>query len=377
MKFIVPTIQREQTYYGMLMVALLTTFIIVHLSLYPYLGWKDIGIGSFEYLTGPWIPVHQTILWDDIFVNILAYIPLGLTLTLGLIRLPKRLELILVPILGLSLSLLLEATQTWIPSRVPSKMDVLTNLMGTTVGTVIAHLIDRYRVWPTPAQQWLHQKAWIGVILIGLWFISLFAPTGHTFVLGVWLGNWFDESALQGNKSLFGLPEWLILSAEQWLLQLGSLCFLLAMLMIGLLQVQRKRPKFWLSIALLIGSLIVSQLHWLINHSLLDWLNATKQLITKNYIPVIMSMMIVLCLIYYQASSRLITRLSLTLIVFGWIITILFPGIYPPELLQGGQGITKIFRDLQQASAWVGQAWPLLSLIVLTFVCVEPPQLKR
>ena len=134
MKFIVPTIQREQTYYGMLMVALLTTFIIVHLSLYPYLGWKDIGIGSFEYLTGPWIPVHQTILWDDIFVNILAYIPLGLTLTLGLIRLPKRLELILVPILGLSLSLLLEATQTWIPSRVPSKMDVLTNLMGTTVG---------------------------------------------------------------------------------------------------------------------------------------------------------------------------------------------------------------------------------------------------
>ncbi len=223
----------------------------------------------------------------------------------------------------------------------------------------------------------MHQKAWIGVILIGLWFISLFAPTGHTFVLGVWLGNWFDESALQGNKSLFGLPEWLILSAEQWLLQLGSLCFLLAMLMIGLLQVQRKRPKFWLSIALLIGSLIVSQLHWLINHSLLDWLNATKQLITKNYIPVIMSMMIVLCLIYYQASSRLITRLSLTLIVFGWIITILFPGIYPPELLQGGQGITKIFRDLQQASAWVGQAWPLLSLIVLTFVCVEPPQLKR
>lgn len=377
MKPLLKTIKREQTYYGMLMVALLTALIIIHLSLYPYLGWRNIGIGHFEYLTGSWIPVYQTILWDDIFANILAYIPLGLSLTLGLAQLPRRMELILAPILALALSLLLEATQTFLPTRVPSKMDVLTNFIGALIGTLLAFLIDYFRVWPPASRQWLHHNAWIGIGIIGLWLISLFAPTGQTFILGIWFGNWILENPLTHSDNLMGLPEWFILSAEQWLLPLGSFCFLLAILLIGLLQVKRKRPKFWLSINLLVTSVLISQAHWLANAGLQSWLEAIYNFMIKNYIPLISSLAIVIATIEYRPSNAFIARSAIALILFGWAITILFPGIYPPELQEGGGGVIRGFRDLQQASAWVGNAWPLLTLIVLTFVCVDNAQNKR
>src|SRR5271169_1691094 len=49
--------------------------LVVDASLYPFVGWRDRGIGEFDYLSAPW-PRH---FFDfDLVVNVLGYLPLGL-----------------------------------------------------------------------------------------------------------------------------------------------------------------------------------------------------------------------------------------------------------------------------------------------------------
>ena len=64
--------------------AILYTLLIVHLSLSPYSGWRDLGVDAFDYLSTPWIPPQQSVLWSDILINVLGYIPLGFLIAIGL-----------------------------------------------------------------------------------------------------------------------------------------------------------------------------------------------------------------------------------------------------------------------------------------------------
>ena len=57
------------------------TLLIVYGSLYPFSGWRSLGIGPFAYLTDP-LPQYLTAF--DVITNVLGYMPFGALAVLAL-----------------------------------------------------------------------------------------------------------------------------------------------------------------------------------------------------------------------------------------------------------------------------------------------------
>lgn len=363
------------------MLAIMFALVVAHLSLYPYTGWRHIGIGPFEYLSGPWIPIHQKLLWGDIVFNVIAYIPLGFLLLLGLSELPKNAERLIAPLAAIALSFGLEALQTSLPTRVPSKMDVLTNSIGAIIGTLLAIWVVQHQQWADKLNQtlrlWLIQKAWLGMGLLCLWLLALLAPRQPEFMLGLWLGNLFDPTLLVQNGSLLGLPDWLVLSAERWAPHIGNYCFLVAILLIGLSQTRSESPRIRLLLVLTVLSVCISQAHLWVNGAFDTWLHAIKVFTLKEYMAILSAFLVTVALLLLKFRAKNMARVAFIHLSAGWGLTLLLPGIYPTELIEGGYGLTRALRDLQQAGRWIGEVWPLLGLVVLAILSNEKDQFKR
>ncbi len=118
---------------------LVATMAIVFLTLYPWLGWRGIATEPWAFLSDPW-PRRWTTF--DVTSNIIAYFPIGFLIVLLVARPVDRhntgmeiLALLCAALLfGSGLSFLLECLQSWLPNRVPSKLDWLTNSLGTFLG---------------------------------------------------------------------------------------------------------------------------------------------------------------------------------------------------------------------------------------------------
>jgi VanZ family protein len=118
---------------------LVTALAIVFLTLYPWLGWRSIASEPWAFLTDPW-PRHWTAF--DVVSNIVAYFPLGFLFVLLAARPVDRSNtatevislLCMALVFGSGLSFFLECLQSWLPNRVPSKLDWLTNSLGAFIG---------------------------------------------------------------------------------------------------------------------------------------------------------------------------------------------------------------------------------------------------
>ncbi len=158
--------------------ALAYTALIVYASLHPFSGWRDTGLPVLTFLDAAW-PRYWTVF--DLLINTLAYLPLGFLLTLTLRRPPSRWTAALAAlILGSLLSLALECTQTWLPSRVASNLDLGCNTLGSGLGALLALWqgerltvriagLQRYLLAPTP-----HIEA--GLVMLGLWLMTQLSP---------------------------------------------------------------------------------------------------------------------------------------------------------------------------------------------------------
>jgi VanZ family protein len=152
--------------------------LIIYGSLYPFAGWRDTGVSPFAFLGGAW-PRYWTAF--DLAANVAVYLPLGFFLTLALLRLPGRFSgLVVAVLLSGTASLLLEAVQTWLPSRVPSNVDLACNALGGLLGALLAQ-----GAGPRVFQ---HSAAWqerliapiphaeFGLTLLGLWLLIPLSP---------------------------------------------------------------------------------------------------------------------------------------------------------------------------------------------------------
>jgi VanZ family protein len=118
---------------------LAATFAVVFLTLYPWLGWRSIASTPWAFLSDPW-PRYWTAF--DVISNIVAYFPIGFLFVLLTARPVNRRYtaseigmLVFVAVLfGSSISFLLECLQSWLPNRVPSKLDWIANTFGTLLG---------------------------------------------------------------------------------------------------------------------------------------------------------------------------------------------------------------------------------------------------
>ncbi len=116
------------------LLTLLYVAMIVYGSLYPFSGWRAAIEPRFSFLTDPF-PYH--ISDADVLTNVLAYLPLGILLVWTLETRSRMLSLMCAVLLGGVLSFTMESVQMFLPSRVSSNIDLLTNLAGTLIGAAV------------------------------------------------------------------------------------------------------------------------------------------------------------------------------------------------------------------------------------------------
>jgi VanZ family protein len=159
-----------------LYLALAYLVLIIYASLYPFRQLarpRCLAAGvSFD---AAW-PRYWTVF--DLLVNLVAYLPLGFLLALALRRLPggRWTASIVALLLGSLLSLAMECLQNWLPSRVPSNLDLGCNASGTAIGARHC-VLERQRIFRRIGQVQQALLAPIphldlGLVLLGTWLLT-------------------------------------------------------------------------------------------------------------------------------------------------------------------------------------------------------------
>jgi VanZ family protein len=238
-------------------------FLIVYASWYPFSGWRDLGLSPLAYLTAPF-PRYWT--WFDVWVNVVGYIPFGTLVVFALYPLLRgTLAVLLAIIAGILLAGTMETVQTFLPSRVPSNLDLMTNATGACIGALVGALLSgpllqRGRLLML-RQRWFVGDASRGLMLLALWPLAQIYPQGYLFGhgqllprLSKWLSAWLATPLDLGDM----LRQDMELTPEQyWQSEtLITACGLSGALLLLLYLLRLEAPKGRLGLAFLVAALL-------------------------------------------------------------------------------------------------------------------------
>jgi len=163
---------------------------IVYASLSPFTGWRNQGLHFIDVLLQPLLATYTAF---DSVLNLIAYMPFGLLLCLALrTRLGALSSLVVACALGSALSVSMEFLQMYLPTRISSNLDMLTNSTGTLIGALLALSITRWTRLYNRLTAWrdhtfLHGKKMdFGLVLLALWMFGQINPSlpmlGNVFI---------------------------------------------------------------------------------------------------------------------------------------------------------------------------------------------------
>jgi VanZ family protein len=222
--------------------------LVIYGSLHPFSGWRDQGVGAFAYLGGA-LPRYITAF--DLVTNLVAYVPLGFFALLALHpQLRGTAALAAAGVAGGVLSLLLEALQTYLPSRIPSNLDLATNGLGAFAGAALALRFGVGLLGSGKMHALRHR--WfveghhcdLGLVLLGLWLFTQLNPETLLF------GNGDLRASLE--------PEPAVLHPVEVFIQgeaVVAACNLIAVGLFASCLTQQARPLRRLLLALLAAAL--------------------------------------------------------------------------------------------------------------------------
>ena len=196
---------------------------IVYASLSPFTGWREQGLEFSSVLEMPFSLTYTTF---DAILNLLSYLPFGLLVGLTLhARFGIAFSIVGSFCLGMLLSASMEYLQMYLPSRVSSNTDLLSNSTGALIGALLA---ARITLWP-----WLYNRLmrWrsdlfqhgkemdSGLALLALWMFGQINPSlpmlGNVFITEVARQpfvtpppdpfNWWTVSAVTLNLLMLGV----------------------------------------------------------------------------------------------------------------------------------------------------------------------------
>lgn len=222
--------------------AIVYTVLVVYASLHPFTGWRDSGIAPLAFLSAEW-PRYYTAF--DLVVNVAAYVPLGfLWFPVASTRLGRGAAAVLVCVMLSLLSGLLETVQNYLPSRVPSHVDLACNSLGVLLGTLAAQRWGQVLLSESRLLRWRHQHIAnepvgdYGLVLIGIWLLIQLNPENLLFGSG-------------NLRALLGLPAALPFDAAGFS-RLEGMIALCGTLGIALLAgIVARQPRYWHVLALL------------------------------------------------------------------------------------------------------------------------------
>jgi VanZ family protein len=175
--------------------------LIVYASWYPFSGWHNNGLSLFAWLSSP-LPHYWTLF--DLATNVIGYLPFGLLMVFALHPRVTGLPAILLTLVaGALLSGAMEAVQTYLPSRVPSNLDLMTNAAGALIGAIAGVLLSRAFLQQSPMlalrRDWFTPEAGRGLIVLGLWPLAQIYPQSYLFghgqitpIVSGWLTDWLS-----------------------------------------------------------------------------------------------------------------------------------------------------------------------------------------
>ena len=183
--------------------------LIIYASLYPFTDWRNQGISPLIFLTAS-LPKY----WSgfDVAANVLGYAPLGFLLTVASLRSGHVKWAMVLAVLGaLLLSLAMETLQSYLPSRIPSNVDLALNTLGAALGAGSAWALEKLGAlgrWSRFRARWLAPDARGAMALLVLWPVALLFPAA----VPMGLGQVFERlemalaDALEGTPFLVWLP---------------------------------------------------------------------------------------------------------------------------------------------------------------------------
>ena len=228
--------------------ALSITLLTAYACLHPFSGWHSIGVGPFDFLTAPF---PRWFTWNDIWLNVIGFMPFGFAWTTCFLhRLKPGRLLLLVWLAGTFISLCVETTQNYLPTRVASNIDLSMNSLGTLLGALLALRWGKIFEAGGALPRWRERRflpgraGGFGMVLIALWWFSLLNPTSYLFANG-------DLHAL-----IDGVPE-MRLGGEGFQ-RVETLLAAANTLALGLLaQRAMRRPSPWLIGVIILLGLVV------------------------------------------------------------------------------------------------------------------------
>ena len=159
--------------------------LLVYASLYPFADWRYQGVVPWGFLASP-LPRYWTSF--DVAINVLGYMPFGFLLVLSARRSGRSWHTVtLATLLAGVLSLTMESLQNYLPARVPSNVDLALNVFGAWLGALIAWAMERVGLimrWARFRSRWFIPNARGGLVLLGLWPLTLLFPAAVPFGLG-------------------------------------------------------------------------------------------------------------------------------------------------------------------------------------------------
>jgi VanZ family protein len=241
--------------------------LIVYASWFPFSGWRSSGLSPFAFIN-----LQPQRWWTgfDVMVNIVGYAPLGVLFILSMYPAVRGMwAVLLTAVAGILVSGTMETVQNFLPSRVPSNLDLLTNSAGCLVGALAGAyfapmLLDQSRLYRL-RRRWFSPYASQGLVLVALWPLAQVYPQGYLFgngqvlpLLSEWLSDWLDTdidlvTMLRGDA---------IMSVEQyWLSEtIITACGMTGAVLTLLCLTRRGAPRMALILALLGTGLLVKTL---------------------------------------------------------------------------------------------------------------------
>lgn len=341
--------------------ALALACVVVYASLYPFSQWRDQGLPALSFLVAP-LPRYWT--GFDLAVNVLGYGPLGFLLALSVMRGPGwPWPVGIATAAAALLSLLMEALQGYLPSRVPSNVDFALNAVGAWLGALAAYLLERWGAlqrWSEFRRRWFVGQARGALVLLALWPPALLFPASVPFGLGQVLQRLEEELA----GLLVGTPflEWIPLrdiEPQPLLPGAMALCVALGVLVPVLLAYAVVRER-WQRLVALVGALLAGTAGTALSCALSfgpdhawAWFDASTRLgMGLGLLAACWAMLL---------SAR--GAIALTLLALGVQLTLLNQAPVDPYLEQTRQvweqGRFMRFNGLTQ---WLGWLWPFAAL---------------
>ena len=191
--------------------------VIAYASLRPFHDWRDPGRHAFAYLTA----ATEFGSPFDALLNIVGYLLLAFCLTLALFPRIRGRRALLIGTLGpAACSVAVEAIQTYLPGRFPSRVDVAMNTFGALLGAALA-------VWLTPwlmdhrggrrlRQRWLTSghATEFGLLVLAAWFVAMFAQRTILFGTGDLRGNLEVTVDWSVHPTVYGVSEVFVIVAN-------------------------------------------------------------------------------------------------------------------------------------------------------------------